>query len=450
MGLFEGSFNAPLTWSQDALPYTSRTLKYPAWHSTVRGDHRIVGMAGSMVGLADTKLSNIDNPAGLAMTVGDTGIEFMRNAVTDRHLVATEGIEFTDFAASASHYPWGFGYAAWTPLSQSATYSLSPNSTMTPTIEATEFRFSAARVLLKNKLSLGASLVFAKSSQTLSISNPAETLRDSGTAWSGSLGLMIQFPKRWIAGVSYHLPYTTTNQQFPQNSNGIENFFQPASSPARVGLGVSWIPNRFFQFGSSLYFIGTDENTALLRDESARVGQTITLQPRLGLSYQWIDYQELQGTFTLGTYYEVSRISDRSDRIHFNSGLLIRPWVLSFGWTIDIATDYTNQIFTAGVDVGKIFKKLGWLPKTYEPPRAGLFPKANRYSDAGLPRPLVKRWKQREKVDLIEAGKNLPKAIQKDLKDTKKGIEGFFERLGDVPNQIKKGMDRIDDAPSKN
>ncbi len=435
-------FLTPLARAQDTIPYTQRRLLYPAWSSTVKGDYRMVGMAGAMVGLANTKLSTIDNPAGLAMTMNDTGIEFSRNLVRDQHIQLSDQIEFTDFSAAASLYPWGIGYAAWTPLIESKQYQTGGATVVEPRIETTEYRFTVSRVLYRNKLSLGLSLLFARSIQSLRL--PASNLNyeASTTAWSASLGAMIKFPRRWLLGFSYHFPFTTSNDLLG-TTTGITNFFQPTHSPGRFGIGASWIPNRYFQFATSLYLIGKSNNVALLRSENARVGQAFTFQPRVGAIYQWVDYKEFEAQWALGLYYEITRISDQSDRPHFTTGLKIKPWVLNFGWTIDIASGFSNHIFTAGVDVGKIFKKLGFIPRGYQPPRAGLFSSPFHLSDHGLPRALVKKWKKRRSTSLIETGKKLPQNFEKGLKNTTKEIEGFFNAIGNIPEKISDGMKRI-------
>ena len=428
--------------AQETIPYTQRTLSYPAWSSAVKGDYRMVGMAGAMVGLANTKLSSIDNPAGLAMTMDDNGFEFSRNLVKDQQIQLTDQVEFTDFAAAAAIYPWGIGYAAWTPLIQSKQYRTGGGTIIEPKIESIEYRFSVARVLLNKKLALGLSLLFAKSSQKLSLPDASLNYTGSVSTWSASLGVMIQFPRRWLAGLSYHFPFSASSDQLG-SSTGISDFFQSTESPGRLGLGVSWIPNRYFQFGSSLYLIGKSENVALLRSEDARVGQAFTFQPRVGASYQWADFKEFEAQWAAGLYYEVTRVSDQSDRPHFTTGFKFKPWIFSLGWTVDVASDFSNHILTAGIDVGKIFKKLKLIPRGYQPPRAGFFPPPYRLSDHGLPRPLVKKWKKRRSNDLIETGKNLPKNLQKSLKNTKEGIEGFFESIGSIPEKFSDGMKRL-------
>ncbi len=425
--------------AQDTLPYTQRTKAYPGWTSTVKGDRRMVGMGGALVGLGDTKLSAIDNPAGLAMAMDDDGIEFSRNLVRDRALQPSRSsVEFTDFTAALTTYPWGFGYASWTPLIESQTYLLADGTEVQPKVESIEYRFSAARVLMKNRLSLGVSLLHARTVESLTLPATFQSYNLTYTTWSMSLGATVQLPRRWLVGMSYHFPFTATTDQ-SLSTAGISSFLQPAQTPWRLGIGTGWIPNRNFQLGVSLYFIGPSPGVALLKDENATLTSHITLQPRLGASYRWLDFENLRSDLTLGTYYEVSRVASSPDRSHFTMGLHAKPWLLDLGWTTDFASDFKNHIFTVGVDIGKVLKILEFIPPGQPIERQGLLPQPLRINDDGLPRPLVADWKDPGTEHFIETGQKLPNRVENKLKKTGKDVQKFFEKLGSFPSEVGKG-----------
>ena len=77
-----------LAQAEPVLPYSLRTHEYSAWDTTVRGDLGTVGMAGATVGLGDTRIGSVDNPAGLGMTLDSTGIEITGSSIQDGYIQA--------------------------------------------------------------------------------------------------------------------------------------------------------------------------------------------------------------------------------------------------------------------------------------------------------------------------------------------------------------------------
>ena len=72
--------------AQSTLPYSTRTLSFSGLGTTVHGDLRTVGMGGASAGLADTFAAALDNPAGLAMTVGIGDIHFATDSIADGNI----------------------------------------------------------------------------------------------------------------------------------------------------------------------------------------------------------------------------------------------------------------------------------------------------------------------------------------------------------------------------
>src|SRR3954465_6490571 len=93
----------------DLLPYSTRTHTYSAWSTAARGDLRTVGMSGATVGLADTFIAALDNPAGLAMTLNGIDANFTTNFVYDGNIQSFDKSKgFYDFGIASDSYPWGF------------------------------------------------------------------------------------------------------------------------------------------------------------------------------------------------------------------------------------------------------------------------------------------------------------------------------------------------------
>ena len=72
------------------------------------------------------------------------------------------------------------------------------------------------------------------------------------------------------------------NGQGGRQPTDIAGFFQDASSPYRLGLGIGWLPNRFFKASAGLYIFGSADNTALLSDDSRLIGVNMTVAAAAG------------------------------------------------------------------------------------------------------------------------------------------------------------------------
>src|SRR5438128_2419859 len=83
MTLFSGTFAAR---ADLVLPYANRTHQYSAWGTTVQGDLATLGMAGAEVGLADSRVGSVDNPAGVPLTLDSSGFQITGNNFQDGYL----------------------------------------------------------------------------------------------------------------------------------------------------------------------------------------------------------------------------------------------------------------------------------------------------------------------------------------------------------------------------
>ncbi len=452
------SANPTSLYAESTFPYTQRNHGYSGISTTVRGDIRTIGMAGSLVGLADTFIASGENPAGLAMTLPNIAVQFSANQVHDQNVQDYDQPLLTgNGGIAANFYPWGYSFGVWSPESEGQKYLLAPSQTpVNAGVFVQEYRVSVARLMWNEKLSLGLGLLLGKSKESLEFTNsPDSSVSQTAYAISGNFGVMIKFPQRWLLGVSVSLPLSISAPS-QDSTSGISQFFQDVQSPFRLGMGLGWIPNRFFRVGMALYLMGTSQNTALLSDDSKPVGKYITLQPRLGVEYKLAEYKELEISAKIGTYYELSRIQDTKNRMHITGGLEIDPWIFSLGWGLDYGVGYQNYIYTAGLDIIKIAKKLDLIPQGWHPPTGGFLPPPLQMSDEGLARPLVENWKEHpENLSVLEIGKAIPKRIHERLKRTGSDLKGLGENLLDaiesVPNQIEEQIKKVieDGAPKR-
>jgi hypothetical protein len=432
------------------LPYSTRTWSYSGWSTTVHGDIRTLGMAGATVGLADSFIGTGDNPAGLAMTLGGGGVQVTRNRIHDAYVQDYgEVMSSTNLGATSTIYPWGFSLGYWVPNSEEQRYQFGAGGPEgRAEVFTREFRFSAGRILLDNKLSLGASVIFGQAAKSLEIDNsPALDSSHHSHAPGASVGAMYQLPKRWILGATYVFPMTFHADPLENTSPVVAGFHQPVRSPYRVGVGVGWIPNRFFQAGATVLLIGATSGVALLSDESLLVGENVTIQPRIGATYRAAELKELEVKVSAGTYLEVSRIRGTGSRLHVTGGLEVNPWIFNFGWGVDESARYENFIYSAGIDVIRLMRKLDLIPQPWRPPRGGWLPRPTYYSDEGLARPLVAHWVDRHEKNVIQISKELPGKLEEKVRKTGEqvgeGVEAISEGVGKGVEAIGEGVEAL-------
>jgi len=434
----------------DALPYTTRTLPYSGYSTTIRGDLRTIGMAGATVGLADSLISAFDNPAGLAMTVKDPDLNITNSWVRDAHLQnLANSIQTYNYGLAASLYPWGFSAAIASSYREGQPYTLPTVTGDTPELAVLtrEVRLSGARLFFENRLSIGATLILGQAERSMlfpTLSNLNHS--DLSYAVGGAFGATVQLNKRVLLGASYTLPMTYPASSSTNTSGTLAGFYQPIKVPARFGFGIGWVPNRFFKLDFTFYNVGSTPDAALLKDETALVGQYSTFQPRLGAAYQWADFRELQSTFYAGSYIETTRIAGTPERMHVTGGVEFKPWIFFAGAGFDLSAGYQNLITGFGIDVGKVLEKLDAVPRAWRPPAGGWFPSPTYSSDEGLARPLVKNWQPHgPKIDPIRVGLDIPKKLGEKAADTGSDIvDAFSDGIGlDEPKKNKQAREAL-------
>ncbi|HUP57953.1 MAG TPA: hypothetical protein VM598_10910, partial [Bdellovibrionota bacterium] len=315
--------------SAEELPYSTRSRPFTGWSSTARGDIRTVGMAGATVGLADTFLATGSNPAGLAMTLGGADLTFASNTVHDSHIQSfEETIASNSYGTALSGYPWGIGFGYRSPYGEGAPYTVGGTPVL-PKISTRMAELSIARVF-ENTVSLGVGISLGQGEIEIDDTRGNSSAYHS-YAVGANFGIMFQLPNRFLLAGSHSTPMKFSAATADNPSPIIAGFYQPIEMPSRSTLGLGWIPNRFFRADFDLAYIGSTPTTALIRDETALVGENGVYIPRLGAAYTFIDYKELHGTVFGGTYFETAREESTSNRIHVTSGIEIKPWVLTIG-----------------------------------------------------------------------------------------------------------------------
>lgn len=428
------------------LPYSTRTRAYSGWSTVVRGDIRTLGMAGAMVGIADTMIASGDNPAGLAMTFNSVGAQLARNTMHDGHIQdRDEALKSTNMGIGASIYPWGFSLGVWTPQNEGQEYIL-PSNGLKSRVEVTtrEYRASIARVFSDNKLSIGGSWVLGQAVRKLEYTSRQDLSRSSHSYQLGfNLGTMYQLPHRMILGATFGLPLNYDDENGGDPIAGITDFFQPIKTPWRLGTGLGWIPNRFLDVGLGIYTIGASKDVALLRDDQQRVGERVTVQPRVGFNYTFLEYRRIKAHFSMGSYLEHPRITGLGARMHGTAGLQFNISIFNVGAALDRATNYENKIVAIGVDFIRAMRWLDLIPEQKQPPQGGWFPHPFTPVEDGLPRALSRDFKQYAETpgDVIEITKEIPERFQKK-------VESVVETLrSETPEKEK--SEPVKPAPSQ-
>ncbi|HCM39214.1 MAG: hypothetical protein A2070_01535 [Bdellovibrionales bacterium GWC1_52_8] len=396
------------------IPDSIRTRPFSGVSSTVRGDIRTVGMAGATIGLGDTFIAASDNPAGLAMTMNTGDFNLTTNWVRDSYVQEWGNpTQSNNFGVALSPYPWGFSLGYSTPFSEGQFYKTQTGTTVLMELEIQEYRAALARVFMENRLAVGVSLGFGRATAKFSPEDDLFIWQNNAWSFAPSLGAMYQFSNRLLLGLSYRFP-VRYDGTIGAKTPGLADYFQPFITPGRLGLGLGWIPNRFFRTDFSLFVIGPTPEAGFLSNQVRTVGGATTLQPRLGAAYDFLEFKDFRATAFAGSYYEVSRIQDTPNRLHLTMGVETHPWIFTIGTGADFAWQYRNFLVTAGLDLIRFLQKLELVPVPWQPPRGGIFPSATKLSDEGLARPLIKIWNPMEpEIDPIQVGLDLPKSIEK-------------------------------------
>ncbi|MCU1281363.1 MAG: hypothetical protein JWM53_4909 [bacterium] len=425
--------------AQSTLPYATRTLSFNGFGTSVHGDIRTVGMGGASAGLADTFIAALDNPAGLAMTVGIGDIHFASDSIQDGHVQHFDTpVTTNSFGLALNLHPWAVGVGYLSPYREEESYRLEPLRNLARlSVVTRELVVSAARLFAHDRFSVGVTLVLGQAQRSIGLArdHTGDPSYSSYTA-GATVGAMMQLPRRLLLGASFGTPmhYAGASDAM-QERMSLPGFFQSVEVPWRASLGLGFIPNRFFRADLTVHLLGASAHTALLRDEQARVGQSITMQPHVGAAYVFADYKEFRATLFLGTYYEVTRTAGTDNRLHGTGGVEARIWIFTVGAGVDGASQYQNYILSVGADVFGVLARLKMMPTAYTPPYGKLFPPLYRFSDEGLARPLVKNWRPiGPDLDPIKVSIGIPRNLARGVRNA--GIE-----LKQVAAEVREALD---------
>jgi len=404
------------------LPYTERVHGYSAWSPWVLGDTRSIGMADATVGLGDSWASLQENPAGTAMTLPTLSVQFNHSTIPDGNQQSyDQPVQVSDFGAVINPYPWGFGIGYSSPHSERQTSFLNDGSALATTdLSIKDVTFSASRLAFHDRLSIGVLVDVSTAKRSFSL--PSQTWDASETDLKMTLGLLYQLEKRvflglrWTPATSYGVPTDAANPP------AIPGFLtQPTYSPWILGMGVGWIPNVNFRSGFSALLVGRTPQAALVSDQNRIVGEKMTVQPRIGIDYRWIDLSWLEGRLSAGSYYEMSRIADTNSRVHGTIGFEINPSIFNLGVALDRAPGYVNSTAGIGVDMVRIARVLEIIPKDSSRRYAGFFTSPAEYRDENLPRPINPHWDPSQTATpgaIVDIASQIPRRIEEKFTGT--------------------------------
>jgi len=357
-----------------------------SWPSCI-GDARAVGRGCTGVVLADSVWGVLTNPAGSALTVSGTALQFSNNQITNPLGVA---VYSGGVAVPLAHLELGTlgGLAA-------------AGQTFDQSGRVSEYSVSAARLFLDDRLSLGLAFNYGF----------AGTTPGAGSQAIGATGgALFRLPKRFLLGAEFRSQMNYS-----------------LAHPWEFGIGFGQIVNRFFRYELDLRFLGP----------SLSSDSPVSLQPHLGMEYQFLDLRQFRLNLFSGGYMD-------NVRVHGTLGLGVDVWVFSVNGAADVASNYLNLLVGVGVDVGKVMTKLRIAPPSVPPPPGGIFPNPFEVNDDWLPSRLQddpansfteigaspERWKKRIK----DIGK-VPSAS-----DGKKVIKDEVDSISDDWEEIKEEL----------
>ncbi len=361
-------------------PYSQRTKAYNGWSAGARGDDTVIGMAGATVALPFNIGASELNPAGFAMLMGTVNAQITGTEYTDRQIQNTDTpIKSTYYGLAVNPPPWGFAITSFSPTLENGTY-VSPvtGKTVQAEVSVRELEISAGRMFLKNTFALGLSLDLAKANRQIGGAN------ENTVSTGFKVGALYKLPRHLTLGLSYSSQNTIRGNPNSANQVDMPGFSQDIIMPTVIAAGIGWTPNRYFQLGASVLFVAGTPNTALLSDESRDVGQYATLQPRVGGTYTFFQFNHFKGDMALGTYYEVSRISSERNRLHGTGSVDVNIYMFNTGIGIDHANGYRNFVAGIGIDIIRALRALDIVPKDNLPPYNGVGPDPFKVSADGL------------------------------------------------------------------
>ena len=245
-----------------------------------------------------------------------------------------------------------------------------------------EFFLSGSRLFLQDRLSLGAGLRYGTA--------------ERGSVLGGSMGAIYRLPKRFLVGSSIRsgMNYPTPGSELVQ--------------PWSLGVAFGQIPNRVFSYELGVRF------------------SSLYVQPHLGGEYKFIDLRQLRVRLFAGGYHD-------GFRPHGTLGFGVDPWLFTLGVSLDAARDYTNYLFSFGVDIGRVLKKLRLVPSTVRAPSEGILPNPTGIREDWFP------------PRLQDDPENSFQEIGPSAERIKKKISRLPSLLGDQPQVLKEEKDAFED-----
>jgi len=404
-------------------------------------------MAGATVGLADTFVATGDNPAGLAMALALGDTHASTNRIYDGHLQDREApLQASNLGAALSIQNFGISLGLVNIWDEGQFYRL-PSTSTPQWIESyvREYRLGGA-YRFNDRLSIGGQLRFANLVQGLgpatgADSNPSAT--DSGVAIG--LGLLYRLPQqRLLLGASWSSGSTLdARDSVPSSFSLLPGFAQPVQIPARLSLGVGYVPNRLLRADFTIQRVGATPGAALLSSQSRSIGANATIAPHLGFAYTFADFTRIRGLLFGGTYLQPSRIDLLPTRLHLTFGLEAKWSFLNFGLALDRAASYDNYIASIGVDPFRILELMDVIPRRRTLAPRGFFPDPWHESDEGLATHLRNTREQSSGpvIDPLEVGRQIPNKLEQRVRDFTPGQ--VIDQLGELPKAIQKDIDEV-------
>ena len=342
------------------LPYSTRTQDFSSWTPATRGDTNTIGMAGATVALPTSISAAEANPAGFGMLTGSVSAQIVSTTLHDQRLQRSgDAIESSEWGLGVSPAHWGFAIAYYSPETESGTY-VSPNTgdTVKTEVSLKELRFTLARDFFGDKLAIGTTFEVVKAIREL---NDA-SLDAFGASYQ--LGALYRLPNHILIGFSFMPEVSVGPASNPDPQTVMPGFNRSVLRPMLITLGAGWIPNRFFKLGASITYAGHTNNTALLYDQTVTSGATPTWVPRLRVSYVVAEYSNLKVEAATGSYFEVSRFADQSNRLHMTAGIEINPYFVNLGAGFDVSNGYEDYVVSVGIDIVRTARAFDISPKT--------------------------------------------------------------------------------------
>jgi hypothetical protein len=121
----------------------------------------------------------------------------------------------------------------------------------------------------------------------------------------------------------------------------------------------------------------------------------------------------------------------------------VRPWIFNLGWGIDKARHYQNFLFSAGVDLAKVARKLDLIPQEPHYSPARMLPNPTTRSKEGLPRTLLGMPPlQSQGPYVIDVGMQIPEKLEKQFRNAPEGLQKLgkdvIDTAVDLPSDVKR------------